>query len=418
MGGRLLRPVRRAVVRLLIAFAAVQAALVALLTGTDKVRKLRGRRAPRPMYPHAGHREVVLESGRTRVRLFTVGSELFDAMLDDIEGARDHVYIEFFIWKDDTVGRAFLALLRRKAEEGVRVCAVFDRFANLVVAPAFKRFPPPIDLLHFRPIDQRRPVTPRVLLRDHRKLLVVDRRVAYVGGFNLGDGYASGGWRDTHLRVAGPVVPEFENAFVDFWNTHRGSQLAALPHPTDRSWDTEIRVHRNDPDLRIFPIRGMYLEAIDRAARRVWMSQGYFVPDRALRRALIEAAGRGADVRVLVPWHSNHVLADWMARRHFAELLGSGVRLFAYRDLMIHAKTATIDGVWSTVGTANLDRLSLLGNYEINVEIHSPAFAAEMERDFETDLSNATELTAADWGRRPLAAKVVERTLESLSPLV
>jgi cardiolipin synthase A/B len=170
--------------------------------------------------------------------------------------------------------------------------------------------------------------------------------------------------------------------------------------------------------LRIFPIRAMYLEAIDRANEHVYLTHAYFIPDRAMRAGLADAARRGVDVQVLLPEHSNHVTADWLGRRHFHELLRAGVRIFRYRHIMIHSKTATIDGVWSTVGSANIDRYSLLGNYEINLEVYSRRFAAQMERMFELDKTNARELTLEEWERRPLPAKLVERVLATLSPLV
>ena len=122
-------------------------------------------------------------------------------------------------------------------------------------------------------------------------------------------------------------------------------------------------------------------------------------------------------MQLLLPEHSNHVTADWLGRRHYRQLLEAGVRIFRYRHIMIHSKTATVDGLWSTIGSANIDRLSLLGNYEINLEVYSRRFAAQMERMFELDKTNATELTLEEWERRSLPAKIAERTLATLSPL-
>jgi cardiolipin synthase len=170
--------------------------------------------------------------------------------------------------------------------------------------------------------------------------------------------------------------------------------------------------------MRIFPIREMYIEAIDRANSHVYLTHAYFVPDRALKAHLIDATKRGVDVQLLVPEHSNHVTADWLARRHFYDLLKNGVRIFLYRHIMIHSKTATADGLWSTIGSANIDRLSMLGNYELNIEVYSRRLAAQMEKMFEMDKTNAEEVTLEEWERRPLPAKLVERTLASLSPLV
>jgi cardiolipin synthase len=247
--------------------------------------------------------------------------------------------------------------------------------------------------------------------------MCVDGRVAFLGGYNIGSLYAAG-WRDTHVRVRGDAAREVDNAFVDFWNTHRTGELPEIVPNKERDWNPAVRVRRNDPYMRIFPIRGMYLEAIDRANSHVYLTHAYFVPDRALKAHLIDATKRGVDVQLLVPEQSNHVTADWLARRHFHDLLEAGVRIFLYKHIMIHSKTATIDGLWSTIGSANIDRYSMLGNYELNIEVYSRSLAAQMERMFEVDKTNAEELTLEEWERRPLPAKLVERALANLSPLV
>ncbi len=177
-------------------------------------------------------------------------------------------------------------------------------------------------------------------------------------------------------------------------------------------------MHRNVPSQLIYPIRGMYLEAIDRARERISITQPYFIPDRELVRALLGAARRGVDVRVLVPAASNHVVTDWLSRGFYAALLGGGVTIWRFENAMIHAKTMTIDGQWSTIGTANIDRLSLTGNYEVNVELFDPGLAEHLERVFATDLTNAARLTLAEWERRGTLAKLTERLLAPLRPLL
>jgi cardiolipin synthase len=327
--------------------------------------------------------------------------------------------METFIWKDDRIGHRIREALEERARAGVRVFVITDGFANLKSAAGFRHFGAPLHHLVFRePSLSADGMRVSNLLRDHRKILVVDEDVAFIGGYNIDDRCADGHWRDTHLRLRGDSVRELRNAFVEFWNENSGARLPALPEVAGRSWKPNVTVHRNDPSLRIFPVRGMYLEAIDRARESLWLTHAYFVPDRALRRALIAAARRGVDVQVILPWHSNHVLADWVARRYFAELLRAGVRIFAYRRLMIHAKTATIDGQWSTVGTANMDRLSLQGNYEVNIEITSERLAAQMQAMFLLDRDNCTEIDYRQWQRRPLRARFAERALEGLAPLV
>src|ERR671916_231073 len=241
-------------------------------------------------------------------------------------------------------------------------------------------------------------------------------REIFVGTFIWKDDEVGHHFVDTLARRAREGVRVY--AFFDFWNSHRTGDLPEIVPNKERDWNPAVRVRSNDPYMRIFPIRGMYLEAIDRANSHVYLTHAYFVPDRALKAHLIEAARRGVDVQMLVPEQSNHVTADWLARRHFHELLEAGVRIFRYKHIMIHSKTATVDGHWSTIGSANIDRYSMLGNYELNIEVYSRSLAAQMERMFEVDKTNAEELTLVEWENRPLPAKIVEQTLANLSPLV
>ncbi len=397
--------------------AAIQGLLVGALVTVDTMRRRRSKQSKG--YPHADYPEVSLDESDDRVTLYSYGDAIYEAMLQDIEAAEETIMLETFIWKGDALGQRFVDALVRKAREGVKVYVIFDDFANLVVPAEFKRFPEEIHTLRFQPVNHPGVFLDlRTYFRDHRKLLIVDSRVGFVGGYNIGELYASGSWRDTHLRIEGTEARELENAFVDFWDAQRNEDLPEINLGPGRNWRPNATLHRNDPYMRIFPIRSFYLEAIDRADSHIYMTNAYFIPDRALRAALKEAAGRGVDVQVLLPWHSNHVIADWLGRRWFWELLDAGVRIFGYKDIMIHAKTATIDGLWTTIGTANIDRFSLLGNYEVNLELYDKGLARQMEEMFELDKTNAFELTREEWEKRSLTAKVVERALESLAPLV
>jgi cardiolipin synthase len=353
----------------------------------------------------------------TEVQIYTEGRELFDAMLAAIKGARESIYLETYIWKGDELGEQFKRALIRKAGEGVAVYLVYDTFANMVVPQAFFQFPPAIQILPYR--AWRRPwhmIDFRRYGRDHRKILVVDGRVGFVGGYNIGELYRTR-WRDTHLRLDGPEVDDLVYAFVDFWNANRYPHHPKIPLPA-RTWSSRLRAYRNDPVRLIFPIRSIYIEAIEQAQRHIFLTQAYFIPDEAILQALMRAARRQVDVRVLVPWQSNHVLADWLAHHSFDRCLRSGVRVFAYQGAMIHAKAATIDTVWSMVGTANIDRLSLAGNYEINMEIFSPEVAGSMEEIFICDLTNAHEIRPEEWARRSWLARASELVLAPLWPLL
>ena len=411
-----LSTLRRVGLRIFLALTALQAVIVGVLVAMAEFRKRR--RGPREGFPWEDQPEIMMESGEDRLKIYAYGVDLYESMLEEIEAAEGEIFLGTFIWKGDEVGHRFVEALARKAREGVEVYVVFDGLANLLVSPSFKRFPEKIHRLHFRPLSgPAKILNPRNVFRFHRHVMSVDGKVAFLGGYNIGSLYEAG-WRDTHVRVRGAAAREVDNAFVDFWNSHRTGDLPRITPNKERDWNPAVRVRRNDPYMRIFPIREMYIEAIDRANSHVYLTHAYFVPDRALKAHLIDATKRGVDVQLLVPEQSNHVTADWLARRHFHELLEAGVRIFLYKHIMIHSKTATVDGVWSTIGSANIDRLSMLGNYELNMEVYSRTLASQMERMFDVDKTNAEELTLQEWERRPLPAKLVERTLASLSPLV
>ena len=408
------RRLRRALRRGTFAILAAQGTAVLVLTGVDSWRKrLRPRNVSFPRTETA-----TMPVGGSAATVYAFGTALYDDMLAAIHGAQRRVLFESFIIKNDAVGRAFKRALIDAAARGVEVYVIYDGFANLVVRPGFFAFGPRVQVLRYPAFN------PGMLLlnvrksgRDHRKLLVVDGEQGYVGGYNIGSAYATQ-WRDTHLRLRGPAAWDLENAFVDFWNSHRGASQPELPQNGTEVWESRLRVHRNVPAQLIYPIRGMYLEAIDRAAERILITQPYFIPDREIVTALLAAARRGVEVRVLMPASSNHVVADWLSYGFFTRLLAGGVELFRYEQAMIHAKTMTVDGRWSTIGTANIDRLSLTGNYEVNVEIFDPAVAAHLEAVFATDQTNSTQLDAETWNGRPALARAVERLLAPLAPLL
>ena len=403
--------------RALLVFVGLPIVVATGMTLVDSYRR-RGRKS-RP-FPHAAPRTTSVGDGS--LTTYTFGADLYDDMIAAIDGAQKQIFFETFIWKGDAIGHRFKDALARALERGVEVYCIYDTFANLVVSGRFKRFPKGMKVLRYpvyaagwRFFDLRR------YGRDHRKILVIDETIGFVGGYNVGSEYATQ-WRDTHLRITGPGVWGLRRAFADFWNLYRHKTLGADARPllidTASVWEPKVRFHRNVPRLWMFPIRAMYLEAINRASTNIWLTTAYFLPDQDFVDALKDAARRGVDVRVLVPLKSNHVVADWISRGYFTQLLEAGVRIFRFRDAMIHAKTATVDGSWTTVGTANIDRLSLSGNYEINVEVIDHALAESMAEIFATDCSNSLELTVAEWQARDVHRKFTEFVLTPLRPFL
>ena len=390
------------------AMALSQAATIAALMVVDRQRK---RNRGHVKFPSKPPEELPV--GEDRLSVYTKGRDLYDDMIAAIDAAEHTIFLETYIWKGDRVGQRFKRALTDAAHRGVEVHVVYDVFANLVVPQSFFRFDPRIHVLRHWPwTGARGPLSFRSPGLNHRKILVVDGETAFVGGYNLGSLYATR-WRDTHVRIQGAAAADLANAFIDYWNMARRGHKA-LPPPTNRPWDSAVRVTRNVPSIGVYPIRYTYLEAIDRARERIWLTHAYLIPDDDLTFALVEAADRGVDVRIIVPAESNHIVADWLSRGFYATFLRRGVRLFLYTDAMVHAKTATADGQWSTIGTANLDRLSLTGNYEINAEVLDADLAREMEGIFLMDASNCVELTLQQWQSRSLAMKLSEAILSPL----
>jgi cardiolipin synthase len=400
----------------LIVMVVSQLSIALGLTLVDSWRRRGKKREPFPVTPPAD-----IQVGAGVVTPYTFGEDLFEAMLAEIDSAQSQILFETYIWKSDEVGQQFKAAVEAAADRGVDVYVIYDAFANLVVPRDFKRFSPKIRVLAYpmyaaglRFWDLRR------YGRDHRKILVVDDRIAFVGGYNIGSAYANE-WRDTHARVTGPAVWDLKRAFVDFWNMQaragRGPGSLLTVDASD-DWDATVRIHRNVPRLWTFPIRGMYLEAIDRARHTIYLTHAYFIPDDDFVDTLLSACARGVDVRLLLPATSNHVVADWLSRGFYTTLLEGGVRIHLFQGAMVHAKTATVDGRWCTIGTANIDRLSMTGNYEINIEFIDAGLAEQMEGIFRRDLGNTVELTLDQWRARGVARRFAEMVLAPLRPLL
>lgn len=400
--------------RFLVGTFLVQFFAVASLMVTDRLRRVFRGKGVETLPRVPGYEFEV--GGDHDVTVYVSGAVLFEDMIAAIDAAQHRVLFESYIIKGDDVGQRFKTALIAAADRGVDVHVIYDAFANLVVPSSFFDFPPSVHVLRYPMFPSgANPLSPRAWGRDHRKILVVDDSVGFVGGYNIGDSYEDE-WRDTHVAVRGSAVWDLENAFIDFWNSLR-PDVHLQPMAT-ASWDPHIRAHRNVPAQLIFPIRGMYLEAIDRATTSIDITQAYFIPDHNILQALIDAAQRGVTVRLLVPKVSNHVLADWVARGFFTRMLEAGVQIWRYTDHMVHAKTMTVDGEWTTIGTANIDRLSLTGNYEIGLEVLDASLAQGMVRIFESDLGSAQRLTLEEWRGRTSLARVYERVLRLWRPLL
>ena len=363
-------------------------------------------------------------SAGNAVVLLQDGEATYAAMFAAMEAATDHINLETYILEDDEVGRRLSGLLLAKRAQGLQVNLLYDSVGTLGTPKAFfeRLKAGGVQLLEFNPVN---PLTAKkgwqVNNRDHRKLLVVDGRTAFVGGINFsrvhsggsygrlkGSGAAGapeGGaiaWRDTHLQIEGPVVDEFQKLFMRTWEKQRGPPLAAAGYfPTLPGKGRElVRAIGSTPDDPHSLIYLTLLSAISKAQTSVWLTNAYFVPDRQLLEALTGAAARGVDVRLILPGGSDSSVAFHAGRSHYSALLRAGVKIHERRGAMLHAKTATIDGVWSCVGSTNLDWRSFLHNDEIDATVLGRGFAAQMEAAFAADLAASEAIDLERWEAR------------------
>lgn len=395
------------------AVATVPVAVAVVITALDWLNRSDRKE---PVAPQPGTFEAEVES--SKLRIYTSGGPLYDDMLAAIDGAEQTVYLKAYIWKSDEVGQQFIDTLNRAAARGVQVFVLYDGFANLVVPRAFfRQFSSQIRAYRLPAVLRRFWKGPlRFTGVNHSKIMVVDDHIGFVGGYNFGSHYVDH-WRDTHVREIGPEVWGLHQAMARTWNEVHPPK-DHIPWVPPRSWNSRLNVVANLPVRLVYPIRQMYLNAIDRAQDHVWLTTPYFIPDQQILEALLDASHRGVDVRVMIPKESNHPVADWVSRGFYGQLLDAGVTLLLYSASMLHAKTATIDGEWSTVGTANIDRLSLSFSYETNLEVIDQSFAAEMERIFIADAEHCEVIDSPQWRDRHPMARAVEAALVPLRPIL
>ena len=362
-----------------------------------------------------------------KVTLLQDGAATYAAMFAAIRAARDHINLETYIIEDDEIGRQFADLLLERQGRGVQVNVIYDSVGGLRTPKAFfeRLTAGGIEVLEFNPVNPLATKTPWLINnRDHRKLLVVDGRTAFIGGINISSVYSSGSaarrtgnaadhnvaWRDTDLQLEGPVVGELQKLFMATWEKQRGKPLAAKDYfPALKPQGSEIvRAIGSTPDDPYSLIYLTLISAIGNAEKQVYLTNAYFVPDPQLLKSLTDAAGRGVDVRLILPSHSDSATVFHAGRSHYSTLLEGGVKLYERLGELLHSKTAVIDGVWSTVGSTNLDWRSFLDNDEINAVIIGHEFGRKMLDMFASDLEASAAIELERWEHRPLSFRIKE----------
>ncbi|PYQ32655.1 MAG: cardiolipin synthase [Acidobacteria bacterium] len=358
------------------------------------------------------------------VTILKNGVEIFPPMLAAIRAAKKTINLEFYIYWDGEIGRAFAEALAERARAGVQVKVILDAVGSAPMSRSLIDFMTRngIDLEWYHPL--RWYTLSRFNHRTHRKLLIVDGEVGFSGGVGIADNWLGNAdskdhWRETVAGVEGPVVTQMQFAFLDNWVKSRGELLTGLDYfpQVERRGPHLTQVIKSSPTEGSSAVKLLYIVSIVSATHSIYISNAYFVPDRDTIRALEGAVRRGVDVRVIVPGEFTDVpLVRQASRMHYELLLRRGIRIFEYQPTMMHAKTMVVDGYWSTIGSSNFDDRSFRINDEVNVNVYDDEIARQMEAMFFHDLAQSNEITLRHWFRRPRLARVKEKLADLLKP--
>ncbi len=362
------------------------------------------------------------------IQIFTDGNHKFRSLFDDIKNAQDTIHLQYYIFKSDNLGGQLIQLLTEKAKQGIKVRILYDdlgsrgtrkkHFRDLIAAggevEAF--FPSSFPLINFR-----------INYRNHRKLVIIDGRIGYVGGFNVGDEYLGlnkrfGYWRDTHLRMIGNSVHAIQTRFILDWNQASESNdisYSANLFPTiQSSGQTSMQIVTSGPDSEWEHIKYGYIKMISYARESIWIQTPYFIPDASLLDALRIACLTGKDVRIMIPNKPDHPFVYWATYFHVGELLKAGAKIYIYDNGFIHAKTIIVDGKLASVGTANIDVRSFKLNFEVNAFLYDEEIGVSLTESFNKDLIVSTELTLDQYKQRSLKIRFKESISRLLSPIL
>ncbi|WP_250987506.1 cardiolipin synthase [Methanoculleus oceani] len=357
-----------------------------------------------------------------RIEIYTDGKEKFEALFAAIRNASHHIHLEYFIVNNDELGREVVHALAAKAKEGLEVRLLFDALGARAGGGSRAAFRELTDAGGY--IGVFFPSIYRVNYRNHRKIAVIDGRIGFIGGFNIGDEYLGKGplgyWRDTAVKITGQAVKMLQLRFFLDWNFTTNEYLRADPvyfPEQDGGGTTAVQIVSGGPDTRRSPIKEGYIKLINAARESVYLQTPYFIPDDSISDALRLAALSGVDVRLMIPCKPDHPFVYWATLSFAADLLDSGVRVYTYDNGFIHAKTIVVDGKAGSVGSANWDVRSFRLNFEANAFFYDAAVGAEVKKRFLQDLALSTEITQEWYRERSRRIRIKESISRLFSPL-
>ncbi|MFV0379028.1 MAG: cardiolipin synthase [Mangrovibacterium sp.] len=367
-----------------------------------------------------------LLTNNNKLEILTNGDKAFPSIFKALEEARHHIHIEFYIVENDTIGNQLREILVRKASEGVEVRFIYDDVGSWALPKKYinslREAGVQIDCF----MKVRFPhLTSQANYRNHRKIVVVDGQTAFVGGLNIADRYLYGIknlgiWRDTHLMLKGGAATMLQVVFMADWYFVSKEILHGPEYfpPLKEGSGKLVQIATSGPDSDWESISQIYFSSIASARERVYLATPYLIPTPEILNALKVAAMGGVDVRILLPQESDAITPKWSTRSFVSELLEARVKIYFYQPGFLHSKTVVVDGVFSSVGTANMDFRSLETNFEVNALIYNEEIAREMELQFMEDLKQSRQIIAGEWEQRPRIEKAKESFARLLSPML
>lgn len=379
------------------------------------------------IYMHLLNNDAVFTSDNS-VDIFTDGRQKFERLLNDIKQAKHHIHLQYYIIKKDNLGRQIRDILIEKAKQGVKIRVLYDELGSRGLTKRFFNelrkeggevevfFPSKLPLLNLR-----------LNYRNHRKLVIIDGKIGYVGGFNIGDEYLGlnpkfGYWRDTHLRLQGTAVLAIQTRFIMDWNqaSHRHdiTYHPSLFPANEGQGNVGMQIVTSGPDSEWSQIKNGYIKMISLAKNNILIQTPYFIPDASLLDTIRIACLSGVDVRIMIPNKPDHIFVYWATLSNIGELLKAGAKVYIYDNGFIHAKTIVIDGEISSVGTANIDIRSLSLNFEVNAFMYDAEIAETLTHHFEQDVTLSKELTFEQYQKRSKWIRFKESISRLLSPIL
>ena len=361
------------------------------------------------------------------IETFISGEYKFERLIRDIRAAKNFIHIEYYIFRLDSLGKKIIDELKKKVDEGVEVRLLVDGMGSKSLRGKQIKYIRSLGIKFHVFFPGILPyLNIRLNFRNHRKIVVIDGKVGYVGGFNVGDEYVNKGdqfdfWRDTHVRIQGEAVNELNKRFILDWDYASEGELKDYSKYfiNEKEYgDIGIQIISSGPDHKEEYIKHAYMKIINNAKKNVYIQTPYLVPDEPMKEAIKIAALSGIDVRIMVPGKPDHFFMEWILSANMGELLECGVKIYRYQKGFIHSKTIVADGKVSSIGTANLDIRSFQLNFEINAIIFDEIVAKEQERIFEKDIENCNLVTLEEYQNRGRIIRIKEALISLIAPIL